>query len=220
MTTRFAYQYFRTDLCVRETVTFANNGSCPVRVSWIPSADNAAAAVGVAPESFEITDRAEIRVQVEPLCPGVQLRETLKFSVENRDGQTGEMVLYVRGTVEQMPKVRVRPAIAPLDIICAGTLESYDVEFEVTSDGPFHVKRCLYAFDTDVGAELSLRGDVKSFGPYGNGNTTMMSQLAKLNFKTPVETDVSGKFRGETVNRSENGLNKAAGRKLNANANA
>jgi len=47
-------------------------------------------------------------------------------------------------------------------------------------------------FDTEVG-ELSLRGVGKSFGPYGNENTTMIPQLAKLNFNTPIETEVSGK---------------------------
>lgn len=196
----------RTDLCVKETVTFTNNGSSPVRVSWMPSADNAGAAVGVAPRSFEIVDRAEISVQVEPLRPGSRLRETLRFSAENRDGATGETVLYVRGTVEQGPEVRVRPAMAPLGSVYAGTLESYHVEFEVTSDGPFHVQRCLYAFDTDDG-ELSLRGDAKSFGPYGNGNTTAMQQMATLNFKTPIETKVSGKCMEKTAARSGNGLN-------------
>jgi len=172
-------------LCVKETVVFINDGSCPVHVSWIPSADNADASVRVEPKSFEVTDRTEISVRVEPLYPG-RLRETLRFSTGNRDGDRGETVVYVRGTVELMPKVRVRPALAPLVNVCAGTLESYDVKFKVTSDSPFDVKRCLYEFDAVVGA-LNLQSDVKSFGPYGNGSTT----TASLNFKTPVDTKVS-----------------------------
>jgi len=192
----FYYQYIfcRTDMCVKETVTFTNNGSCPVRVSWMPSADNAGAAVGVAPESFEVVDRAKISVRVEPLRPGSRLRETLRFSAQNRDGSTGETVLYVRGAVERVSRVSVRPAMAPLGNVCAGMLESYHVELEVTSDGPFHVQRRLYAFDTAAaGARLSPRGDAKSFGPYGDGSTTQMQRTAVLNFKTPVDTEVGGK---------------------------
>jgi len=196
----------RTDLCVKETVTFINNGSCPVHVTWMPSADNDGAAVRVAPRSFEVVARAQISVQVEPLRPGSRLRETLRFLAENRDGATGETVLYVRGTVEQVPEVRVRPAMAPLGSVCAGTLESYHVEFEVTSDGPFHVQRCLYAFDADAGG-LSLRSDAKSFGPYGNGNTNTMQRMVTLNFKTPIETKVSGKYIGKMAARSGNELN-------------
>jgi len=170
----------------------------------MPSADNAGAAVGVAPESFEVVDQAKISVQVEPLRPGSQLRETLRFSAQNRDGSTGEIVLYVRGAVERVPRVSGRPAMAPLGHVCAGTLESYHVEFEVTSDGPFHVQRRLYAFDASAGAGLSLRGDAKSFGPYGNASTTQMQHMATLNFKTPVDTEVRGKC---WVARSENWLN-------------
>jgi len=194
----------RTDQCVKETVTFTNNGSCPVRVSWMPSSDNADAAVGVAPETFEVVDQAKISVQVEPLRPGSQFRETLRFSAQNRDGSTGETVLYVRGVVEQVPRVSVRPAMAPLSNVCAGMLESYHVEFEVTSNGPFHVQRRLYEFDATAGAGLSLSGDAKSFGPYGNGSTTQMQQMTTLNFKTPVDTEVRGKF---WVARSGKGLN-------------
>ncbi|XP_027850429.2 uncharacterized protein LOC114129790 [Aphis gossypii] len=174
-----------TDLCIKESVNFFNNGSYPVHVSWIPSTDNAHASIEVEPKSFEVTDRAKISVHVEPLCPG-PFREMLRFVTKNRDCDTGETIIYVRGTVEQIPNVRVRPAIAPLDNICAGTLESYNVEFNVISHGPFSVERYLYEFDT-IGT-LSLRGDVKSFGPYGNEN--MM--YSTLNFKTPIETEATG----------------------------
>lgn len=173
----------RTDLCVQQTVCFINNGSCPVHVSWVPSAENGLASVSVEPESFDVADRKEVSVHVEPLRPG-RLRETLRFSTANRDGDTGETVVYVRGIVDRMPEVRVRPAIAVLGDVCAGTLASYDVQLEVKSDRPFDVQRRLYEFDA-TGA-MSLRGDVKSFGPYGNGSTTTL-----LNFKTPVGTEVS-----------------------------
>lgn len=155
-----------------------------MHVSWIPSADNAHASIEVEPKSFEVTDRAKISVHVEPLCPG-PFREMLRFVTKNRDCDTGETIIYVRGTVEQIPNVHVRPTIAPIDNICAGTLESYNVEFNVISHGPFSVERYVYEFDT-IGT-LSLHGDVKSFGPYGNGNTTYTT----LNFKTPIKTEVS-----------------------------
>ncbi|XP_025205925.1 uncharacterized protein LOC112602183 [Melanaphis sacchari] len=179
------WHQLRTDLCVKETVDFINNGSYPVHVSWIPSADNASASIEVEPKSFEVTDRAKISVHVEPLCPG-PFRQMLRFVTKNRDCDTDETIVYVRGKVEQTPNVRVRPAIAPFDNICAGTLESYDVEFNVISDGPFTVQRYLYEFDT-VG-KLTLHGDVKLFGPYGNENTTYTT----LNFKTPVEIEATG----------------------------
>lgn len=200
-------------MCVKESVNFINNGSYPVHVSWIPSADNAQASIEVEPKFFEVTDRAKISVRVEPLCPG-PFREMLRFVTKNRDCDTGETIIYIRGMVEQIPNVRVRPAIAPLDNICAGTLESYNVEFNVISDGPFSVQRYLYEFDT-IGT-LNLHGDVKSFGPYGNGN--MM--YTTLNFKTPIETKVSRSFRKKA--RSKNELNESdrkqnvANRKFNS----
>jgi len=178
-------------------VNFINNGSYPVHVSWIPSNENACASIEVEPKSFEVTDRTKISVHIEPLCPG-PFREMLRFLTKNRDCDTGETIVYVRGTVEQIPNVRVRPAIAPLDNICAGTLNSYDVEFNVISNGSFSVQRYLYEFDT-IGT-LSLHGDIKSFGPYGNEN--MM--YTTLNFKTPVETEVSENSGKKT--RSKNSL--------------
>lgn len=189
------------DTCVQETVLFVNNGSLPVQVSWTPEVEavDGPAAVWVAPVSFVVADRVRVHVRVEPKRGG-RVRETLRFRSANADGDVGDAVVYVRGTVEQTPEVHFRPAaVEALDPTCAGTPESYDVEFRVANpSGPFDVLRRLHEFD--AAGTLIARGAAKAYGPYGSGSDAVW---ATLNFRTPIDTEVSAKIErtGEITQR-------------------
>lgn len=176
-------------MCVQETVDFVNSGSCPVYVSWISDVagdlqQRRVTSATVDPESFVVAETARVRVRMEPRVPG-RLRETLKFRAENRDGDTGETHVYVRGFVEQTPDVRFQPAaVEALQTVCTGTPVSYDAEFNVQSDRPFDVRRRLF----DINVRPDTPYGVKSYGPYA---PTGSSGRTTLNFQIPINTKVS-----------------------------
>lgn len=166
-------------------MTFNNNGLCPIRVSWIPNKDFGHASVKVEPESFKMSnEQMEVDVQIFPKSSG-RLREILRFRTENLDGSIGEAIVYIRGIVESIPEVNFQPAIAPFNSICAGTLESYDVKFDVKSSGLFNIYRRIYELD-DHGT-LILLDNLQSFDPFKTGITGEVA----LKFETPLKTQVN-----------------------------
>lgn len=181
----YYFHYKRIDLCVNETITFNNNGSCPICISWISNKDSGRASVRVEPESFEISNElVEVVVRISPKFSG-WLREILRFRTENLDGSIGEATVYIRGIVEPMPEVNFQPAIAPLSPICAGTLESYDVKFDVKFSGLFDVHRRIYELG-DHGI-LSSLDNWQSFDSFKTGITGEVA----LTFETPLKTQVN-----------------------------
>lgn len=174
----------RTDTCVKERVEFVNKGTRPVHVTWIrqSKADTVVSSdVRVERESFEVAKRVKIDVRVEPKRPG-RLRAVLNFLAKNDDGNTGHVVVYVRGTVDRTPELYVRPTLAPLDTVCISADASYNVEIGVKSNGgrPVDVRRRTY--------ELDAAGTLRSVSAYGENAITTV--LNKSIIETPVFTEV------------------------------
>lgn len=181
----YYYRSKRVDSCINETVTFINDGLCPIYVSWIPNEHTGRASVQVEPESFEVSEgHTEVDVRISPKFSG-QLRDILRFRTESLDGNISEATVYVRGIVESTPEVNFRPAIAPFGSYCAGTLESYRVHFDVKSPRIFDIYRRLYELDDHE--NLNLLNNVQSFGRY---ETESMGETT-LKFETPLKTEVN-----------------------------
>lgn len=189
----------RNDACVQETVEFANGGSRPVLVSRIASRETVrdlcgdlVASVWTAPESFEVPGRAtaRVRVRVEPARPG-RVRRALWFRAENRDGgDVAHACVYVRGTVDRRPEVRVRPAavVTPDEVACAGmpAAVSYGVEFRTSAPrGPLRVRGTRYEFDDRFALRLQS----------GSVVVTRENGIAgPLELRAPIGTEVRSAF--------------------------
>lgn len=154
-------------------------------MSWIPNENFRCASVKVEPKFFEISsEQTEIDVWISPKFAG-RLREILLFRTENLDGNICEVIVYIRGIVETIPEVNFQPTIAPFSSICAGTMESYDVKFNVKSSGLFNVYRRLYELD-DHGT-INLLDNFQSFDPLICGARGEV----ELKFETPLKTKVN-----------------------------
>ncbi|XP_050441519.1 uncharacterized protein LOC126846274 [Adelges cooleyi] len=185
-----SYQYKLGDgMCVEETVNFKNKGKLPVTVSWIRPDEHSCVDNNLAPESLVVDDRAIVRVLIDPRGSG-RLRHILRFRATNIDGSS-DVVVYVRGLVEQ-PQVIVRPTTLPrLGILCAGTLATYRTEFTSGMNNFELITKRLYRFNGNDEETWQPHSE-QSFGSCTEGIGVKNMIYMSINYETVVNTQTNG----------------------------